>query len=294
MLEAQGKYNNLSDQLRKDIEAKAAEAPRYVKYRFAIANKNPDGERKTGGEYLYPLIYTLTPVTFNITDPYDKKLKRIAIVNTLKEMGAMEDSFHKLKIKEGWQGLYTLDMEKSLDRDLFAYIYLHPKLEGGKFRDEQMPAIIKYVDELSDAKYSLRMRNQKIESLMVANSFKTQQVRDFASAMGWNDSEDPHILKDKIVTLAEEDPEFFKNFIDDKNIEVRAVIQRAIDSKVWDWVPVESKFVWTSNKQVIAVLERAEGANMLDRMCDWVMTSKNGQEIFAQTKKILQGLKTPA
>lgn len=294
MLEAQGKFNNLSKELRETLAKKAAEMPRLIKFRFAIAQINPDGEMKTGGRLLYPSSYTVTPVTYDIIDPGDKLRKRVALVKQLKELGAREDSFNKLKILNGWQGIYIIDMEKPYNRDLFAWLMMHPKMENGIFRDPHLPAMITMIDEVAEAKDALRKRNMRIEAVFVANNFKGQDVRNFASAMGWNENEDPYIIKERIVTLAENDPEFFRKFIDEKNLESRALIKRAMDNNIITWVPVESKFMWTSNSQPIAILERASGIDYLDRMADWIATSKNGQEVLNQVRKLLQAQSQPA
>lgn len=290
MLEAVGtltRYNQLSPELRKDLQDKAAKLGRFIKYRFAIAKKNPDGERKTGGEYIYPISYTLSPVTFDIIDPYDRMKKRIGIVKNLKEFGSQDDQFKRLILREGWQGVYTLDMDKPDDQDFFAFLELHPKMEGGKFRDQNSPALIKRIDVTAEASKSIKQRNVKVNAMFVAANFSDQEVRDFVSAMGWNEHEEPIIIRDKVMEIAENDPEFFVDFIDNKHIEFRAVITRAMDNNIIAFVPVENKFIWVSNNQPIAVLERAEGEQVLDRMCDWIMTSKNGMDVFNRLKTML-------
>jgi len=291
MLETQGKenkYNNLSPQLRLEIETAAKKFGRYVKYRFAIAKKNPDGDRRTGGEYIYPLLYTLTPVTFDIQDPYDKGKKRIGLVNQLKEFGAQDDGFKRVEIKEGWMGTYTLDLTKMEDQDVFAYLYLHPKLESGKFRDENMPAMVAIIDEVQRANEALLKKSKRVDALIAATSMMPQEIKDFASAMGWDENQDLGILQNDISDMAEKDPEFFSEFINHKNIEQRAILKRAMDNNLIAFVPVENKFIWVKNGQTIATLDRVEDGRILERMSDWIYTSKNGQETYAKIKSLLQ------
>lgn len=291
MLEAQGKYNHLSEKLRADIQKAADRAGRYVKYRFAIARKNPDGERKTGGEYLYPLLYTLTPVTFDIVDPYDKQRKKIALVIETNEKDATSDKFDRIEIKEGWQGVYTLDMNNPNDRDKFAYIELHPKLENGMLRDLQIAPIVSKVDEKQRAETAMRERNVKVDAMFAASNMNPEEVKDFAAAMGWDEATDIVILKEEICSLAERDPKFFIDFVNDKALEYKAVIKRALDNRIINWIPVENKFVWASNKQAIAVLERMEGGKELERMSEWLLVSKNGGEIYNKIRGMLKELK---
>lgn len=287
MLEAQGKYNHLSSQLRSYLEEEAAKAGRVVKFKFAIARLNPDGEQKAGGKYLYPLSWSLTPVTFQILDPGDKKLKTIGMVKHLKEEGHESDALHRVVLREAWQGKLPLDMSIAEDREQFAFILLHPKLAGGKFYDAQQPPLITRIDEKKQATEQLKTRKLRVDAMYVAANMMTQEIKDFSCAMGWNEHDEEVILRDRIVELADKDPEFFKNFIDNKNIEYRAVVQRAMDNNIIAFLPVESKFVWVSNGSPIAVLERTEGGNILERMCDWVMTSKNGLATFEKIKGLL-------
>jgi hypothetical protein len=287
MLEAQGRFNQLSPQLRKEIEEKAQKLGRYIKYRFAIGQMNPDGEQRADGPIIYPFLYQVTPVTFTIMDPHDSKTKNIGIPIGLKELGATEDSFKRLNIKSHQRGLLQLDMNKAEDRTYFAWLELHPKLENGKFRDPEMPPIITLIDDVLEAHRSLGDRKLKIDAMFVAQSFSPKEIRDFAAAMGWYEHDNENVLKDKILDLAENNPQYFKEFVDNKQIQYRAVLQRALDGKVIAYVPVESKVIWGGSRQTIAILERVEDGNLLDRLCDWVLTSKNGMEVFKKIQSQL-------
>lgn len=290
MLEQQGTkvvYNNLSEELRKILDDKAAEAGRFIKYKFAIARKNPDIELRTGGEYLYPQRWSLSPVTFDIVD-YDKKRKKIGLVTRLREYGNPDDGFRRVHLEEPWRGVYILDMTDKDDRDTFCYLELHPKLENGLFRDPNMPAVFSRIDEVKQAKKSLTARENRANSMFVATTLTDSETRDFACAMGWDEREDISIIRDRVLEIADKDQEFFKNFINNKSIEYRAVIKRAMDNNIIAFQPVESKFIWTTNGQTIAVLERCEGDKVLDRMSDWVQTSKNGHEVYSKLKGMLQ------
>lgn len=284
-------YNNLSEELRKELEDKAADAGRYVKYRFAIARKNPDQELRTGGEYLYPQRWALSPVTFDIIDPYDKKRKKIGLVTRLKEYGHPDDGFRRIYLDEAWKGIYILDLEDKNDRDAFVYLELHPKLENGRFRDKNMPPIFSRIDEVKQARKSVSEKQDRANAMFIASSMSESEVRDFACAMSWDEHEDGNILRDKLLDLADKNSEFFKNFINNKSIEFRAVIKRAMDNNIIAFQPVENKFIWVSTGQAIAILERCEGDKVLERMSDWVQTSKNGMEVFNKLKTMLRAEK---
>lgn len=288
MLQPMGRFNHLSDQLRDELQRRADQAGRFVTYRFDIARKNPDGERKTGGEWLYPSNWVLTPKIFDIIDPYNKRRISIAMPITVKDdKGNGEDRVRSIQIREGWEGKYMLDLNKPDDRDAFGFLELHPKLSGGTFADPQAPGLIRRVDVTREAKRRVSTRNEKANALLVSTTMDDVQVKDFAAAMGWDETEDIGVLRDRMQDIAENDHKFFTEFLDNKNFQHRAVIKRAMDNKIIEFHPVENKFVWASNKQIICVLERAEGDKVLDRMSDWLVTAKNGPEVFQQITKML-------
>jgi hypothetical protein len=138
-----------------------------------------------------------------------------------------------------------------------------------------------------EAKVSLTARENRANAMFVASQMTEQEVKDFASAMGWDEHQDIHIMRDKIMQDADNDPDWFKSFIDNKSIEYRAVIKRAMDNNIIQWQPVENKFVWASNNQPIAILDRCEDGKVLERMSDWISTSKNGQEVLIKLKGLL-------
>lgn len=280
-------YNNLSPQLREKLEKKAADSGRYVKYKFAIAKRNPDGEMKTGGEYLYPLRWALTPVTYSITDPHDGLRKRIGMIKALKEFGSPSDSFRRVVLDEQFAGILTLDLQSQDDQDAFMYLEMHPKLEGGDFRDTNQMAVFRRIDDIKEAKTALTTKQNRANAMFVASQMTVKEIKDFACAMGWDEHLDESIQRDKIMDLADKDPDWFRNFIDNKSIEYRAVIKRAMDNNIIAWQPVENKFVWASNNQTIAILDRCEDGKVLERMSDWLSTSKNGQEVLTKIKGLL-------
>lgn len=280
-------YNNISQKLREQLEQRAKEQGRFVKYKFAIAKRNPDGEMKTGGEYLYPLRWALTPVSFAITDPFDNQRKRVGMIKALKEYGAPSDSFRRVQLDEQYAGVLTLDLENHEDQDAFVYLEMHPKFENGDFRDKNEMAVFRRIDDVKEAKVSLTARENRATAMFVASQMAVQEIKDFASAMGWDEHEDINIIRDRVMEIADKDPEWFKNFIDNKSIEFRAIIQRAMNNNIINWQPVENKFVWAANNQTIAILDRCEDGKVLERMSDWLMTAKNGQEVYTKIKGLL-------
>lgn len=289
MLKPIKEYNNLSPELRDRLVKQREAVGKTVKYKFYIAKKNPDGQN-TGGEYLYPAVYTLTPVTYTIVDPGDKMPKLVGLAQAIDRYGQIEEvRMNRVTMPERFQGILTLDLNYPEHIELFEYIEMHPKLEGGFLRDKNIPAMVVRVDDLKEAKTKLKQRELRSTALIVATRMSEKEVRDFAAAMNWNELEDLDILKDKLTKIADEDPAFFQKFMDDPLIESKATIRRAIDANIIAWIPVESKFSWVSNGTTIAMLERSEGDKYLDQMANWFRAHKNGEEVYKKIKTMLAG-----
>jgi hypothetical protein len=209
-------------------------------------------------------------------------------VTQLKEYGATDDGFRRIVLDEQYRGILTLDMEHQPDQDAFMFLEMHPKLEGGKFRDNNEMAVFSRIDDLKEAKTALTSKQNRANAMFVATQMTAAEVKDFACAMGWSETDELEIIRNNILEIADNDPEWFKNFLNNKSLEYRAVVKRAMDNNLIAWQPVESKFVWVSNGQTIATLDRVENNKVLDRMSDWIVSSKNGHEVYNKLKAMLK------
>lgn len=290
MLQQIKQYNNLSPELRARINKDREIVGDTVKYKFYIAKKNPDGQRLAAGEYLYPAVYTLSPVTYNILDPGDKIYKLIGMATGITKYGEAEEvTMARVSVTERQAGILTLDLKTMEHAAAFEYLQMHPKFEGGMFRDKNIPAMFARVDDLKEARTKLKQRELRSTALQFATRMQEKDVRDFAAAMNWNELEDLDMLRDKLTDLADKDPVFFQKFIDDPLLESKAVVRRALDANIIAWIPVENKFVWVSNGTTIAMLERGEGDEYMDKMAHWFRAHKNGDEVYKKMKQLLSG-----
>lgn len=288
MLRAIKGYNDLSESLRNKLNEERKLVGKVVKYKFYIARKNPDGQHKQGEEYLFPALYTLTPVTYTIME--DRLPKQIGLYDGYEVHNEEQEArFRRVTLKERDEGILTLDMTAPEHIEMFEYLELHPKNENGFFRDKNIPAMFCRTDELKEAKQRLRTKELRGQAIMVATRMTEQEVRNFAAAMNWNELEDYEILKDRVIELADKDAEFFRKFVDDPVNEYRATVRRAMDANIISWVPLESKFTWTSNGSVIAVLDRNSASKFLEGMAEWLVTAKNGAETYKKLRGLLAG-----
>lgn len=299
LLQPNGLYNDLSPELRKELEEKVRSFGKIVRYKFDISNPNPDPE-KFDGKTVWPNCYTLDPAVFNIVDKDEaregkSKSKRIGLVDGFDERG-MPNKFMKIKVYGRSRGELVLKVEDVPEEfDMAMYLELHPKLVGGKFADPTKRQLIKRIDERAAATEERETRKARKKAMDVAETMSDADIIQFADAMTWDSAEDLMKLRNMTESLAETDPSFFNDLVESKNLEYRATVKQAINKRIIAFDPAENKFIWTSNNQVLAVLQFSN-KNEIEALSDWLQGSGSKEnEIYKKIKSLIGSKeKTPA
>jgi hypothetical protein len=221
-------------------------------------------------------------------DKYEEKgkpkLKKIALIDAVDEEG-IPNKFKKIRIKGARRGILELRLEEG-NEDWYTCMYLemHPKLKDGIFQDKNRTPMFRRIDEMKAATDAKKERSTRLKALNAAQGMSDKEVLNFCDAMMWDSTEDVLILRNKIEELADSNPEFFNDLVSGKMIQYRATIKQAMDKKVIEFDPVEHKFVWESNKQIIAMLSPVAGKNAVEKMAEFLITG--GDKADAIYKKI--------
>ena len=289
---SEGNVNDLSKDIIAKLTARKKElGTNIVKYKFNIQRKNPDGYRSTAPEYIYRAWYALEPVTFDIID--DGTPKRIGLFFNevqIGQTGRFEPDYQRIVLVDRDRGILTLDLTRADDIAKFFYLELHPANMSGLFYDKRYGNLFERVDETKEAKRRVTVRKIAYEAISRAENMTAQEVKNFASAIGWDDSESDEILQDKVQTLAEKDPNFFIKFCDPASITVRAAITRAEKAGIIHWSSTEYKYSWGSTGETIASFGRSD-KDKLDLVADWIATQKQGSDAYEKIKGMLKTAK---
>jgi len=289
-LEPVAHYNNLSAKLREEIEAKLKGFGKSVRYKFEISKPNPD-PAKYNGDTVWPNRYTLDPAVWDVTDPYEvagkSKSKKIGIVEAVDENGK-PNRFRKIRVMAPQKGVLILDLENSQEDYYTAFaLELHPKLIGGKFEDKNAYRVVTRIDENAEAETKRKERTARKKALDAAESMEDADIVNFADAMMWDSGEPANILRNKVEELAETDPEFFNDLIEKKEIQVRALVKQALDKRIITHDPVENKFMWASNMQLITALPVSLTANHVQQFAEWlVVGGSKAEEVHKKIKEL--------
>ena len=288
-LEPVAHYNNLSAKLREEIEAKLKGFGKSVRYKFEISKPNPD-PAKYNGDTVWPNRYTLDPAVWDVTDPYEvagkSKSKKIGIIEAVDENGK-PNRFRKIRVMAPQKGVIILDLENQNDYYTAFALELHPKLIGGKFEDKNAYRVVTRVDENAEAETKRKERTARKKALDAAESMEDSDIVNFADAMMWDSGEPANILRNKVEELAETDPEFFNDLIEKKEIQVRALVKQALDKRIITHDPVENKFMWASNMQLITALPVSLTANHVQQFAEWlVVGGTKAEEVHKKIKEL--------
>ncbi len=297
MLEHQGNYNDLSPKLREELEARVNGFGKSVRFKFNIEKPNPD-PLKYNGALIYPFTYTLDPKVFQITDPYEtregkQKVKSIAIINKMKEDGKTAESFKCVRINERFKGVLYYDLEDIDQRELTAYLLLHPKLIEGKFADKNKIPVFSIINETKLATEQRTLRSAKLIAGNYAAKMSDQEVVDFADAMGgdntWDSTQDLGVLRNKIEELAEQSPDIFNDLVKSDKMQFQTVVKQALDNHIISYDPSGNKITWVSTSQPIAVLSSDLEKNEVERAAEWFqLGGEKATKAFEKVKSLLK------
>lgn len=299
MLQQVAHFNDLSPKLMGELEEKIKSFGKRVRFKFNISSNNPDPE-KYNGPTIWPQMYVLDPITFDIVDPHEKregksKQKKIGMVEMTDDKG-IPTSFHRMRVHKRQLGIVLFELEdaegiQSIEDQMYVmYLLLHPKLSGGRFANKSQKMIIELVDEQKEAREGRERRKERSLARAVAEGMEESGIRQFAAAMLWNEHEDIEVLRDKTEALAEHDPTMFNDLLEGKSVEYRAMIKRALDQQVIAYNPAEFTYLWANNQQKIVSMGAALGnENEVGRFGDWLMTNGvKGDEVYKKIKSLVK------
>jgi len=291
-------FNDLSPELRLELEQKVESFGKRVRYKFDITKPNPDPE-KYNGAFVYPNMYTLDPTKFTIQDPYEKradksKTKNIGLVddNFLSDNGVPE-RFKKVRVSGSQKSILTLNLEDNRDDFYMAMMLeLHPKNKDSKFASKTLRHMVTRIDENAAAKEARTERSERLKALNVAQGMSDTELVDFADAMQWDSSDNIEILRNRTEELADSNPVYFNDFVQGKTIEYQSMIKQAINKGLISFDSSEYKFVWSGNQQTIAVLSPTGERSNIEKMSEWMQTSGNkGDDFYKKIKALVRGIK---
>lgn len=292
-LQQAGRYNDLSPELRKKITEKVKSFGKTVRYKWDIGNPNPDPE-KTNGQFVFPTIYSLQPAVFTIRDNSEKRdnkqpLKEVCLTDGLFNEQGNPSRFGKVKIHATQRGIMQLDLEKNPEHfEIAMYLELHPKLKGGEFSDEMQRQVVSRIDENEAAVTERKERTARKKAMDLAADMSDEQIKQFALAMLWDETDELEVLRNRVELAAETTPDLFNDLMEGKKVEYQAAVKKALNKKIIAFDPAEYKFTWTGNKQPIVILNNISGKGENEQLAEWLESGDKGKDVYNKIKELIK------
>lgn len=262
-------YNQLSQKLVKGTMLKPGE---QVIYRLHNLQKNPMDPTKLA----VPAAKNVPPID-TIWDEETQTYIDIAAVRTVAPTG--EHTFHEIFFYGNQAGHMILVGGRALDQEIHSYLSLCNYNASNPNRDTTKEAIFERVDEEAKAEKESRTRNIRREALNAAADLSPEEVKDFAAALGKDDTKTVAVLRNELEEMADKSPEDFMKLINNKQAVMKAAINRAIKKGVIVFNQEQSRFEWP-NQEAILTVARSTGSDAVDELISFCVSSAKGDKVY--------------
>ena len=286
MADNKTEFNKISDKLKADI-SKAIATHKGV-LEFKLTNGRIFQVPTLAGGFVNKTVYKATysfPERDTIID--NGEMVEIAVIDSTDDKG--NPVYGLLRIDAEQEGHFMLNATNPRERRWIEFLLASNYCSFNTNRIEGKE-VCELVDHLANSRSNLARFTKKQSAMVVALNMTEKERADFAAAMNWNEREHADIIAEKVLHLADAQPDFFADFVEGNGIESRSILKRAITKGVVSFDPQANTLSW-ANGEVFAVLETEANKNFLDMFAKWVIAHPKGVEMFNLIKKQLDGSK---
>jgi hypothetical protein len=246
---------------------------------------------------IYPWLYTLTPKSFFIVDPFEKRpnkqaSKNVVLIDNTEIVGEniKVSKVRSIKVKQADKGVLTLRISNLEEFEMAMYLQLHPANGKGEFKAQNRRSVFEVIDEKGEAQSRNKARSNRVKALVAVEKMSVTELREFALAMAWEET-DVDIIRDQAQAIAEGSPEVLLNLLDENNktIEYKATIQKAVDKNIIYFDNANYSYMYTDTRQVLLAIDLSGDGSTADKLAFWFING--GDKADAAYKKLKASLK---
>lgn len=274
--------NEVSDEVKKYLEKNPM--PDVVKYRLLNGTVNKDPKAVKGkDDILYPS-NTQIVLKSRFIDPGTKQPVTIGKIKSFDEKQVT--AWDVVNVLASNRGLIVLHKGVVEEFEMYDVFELLNENASNPFRDQSAPKLFERIDENKTAQRIVDAGKQRAKMYRYVDLMDDQELRIVHAANGGNWEDSPSVAIANLYQLIDKDATKFEKMVDDKSTLVKAIIKRAMEANVITFNPMTNQFSWTGGS-VIATLDRKEGVDSLDLFAEWLDTSKTGEQVTFQMKKLI-------
>lgn len=260
-------YNDLS---KKTLDATKLKPGQRVTYRLVgIAPAPMDPSRMA-----IPTYRNIPPID-QIWDEEKQEYVDIAAVKSFDAEG--NHTFHEILFTRANAGHLILNGGRALDQEIHSYLTLCNYNGSNPKRDTSKEIIFELVDEEAKAEVETKKRNARREALNAAADLNQDEVKNFAAALGKDDSRPVSVLRNELEELADKDPQAFLDLISNKQAVMKATINRALSKGIILFSEEQSRWEWPNKEAILTV---ARGTEAVDELVSFCVSSAKGEKVY--------------
>ncbi len=173
------------------------------------------------------------------------------------------------------------------DMEAYEVMELLSTNAASPYRSASVTATFERVDHLAESTKRSNKRNYYIDSINAIRSWTPDEVRVMGAGYNVPTTLETAVIKERLESIAESNPEAFYKALDNPATKVKSVIIMGKEAGVLNYIAHENKWVFTDSGEIVALLERKEGIDELTQLAQVLLSAANGGKIKAQIERLV-------
>ena len=291
-----GKFNTVSEELMKLIPQLEVGQAVTFEMLTGVKNNDPDEKERQRNPILYPKANI--PTRDRIKDPFLAQQGKDAWVDiVVADYWDKERPIERLFVpglSDGvtnfqFGGKFSLVGGNQRDEELYEYLMVTNYNQDsvlGEGRDTSKTPLFKVVNTKAASQKALTGFATLKEAISIVATMKPADARKIGAALNWNEFTDDDAILAEAANFARSKPEEFLKVYNDPNIEIKAVIRKALDTNVLAFDMATGKV--NLGTQEITTIAKQDRGNVTEGLTQFVLTAKNGKDVLENIKAQLK------
>ena len=287
-----GKFNAVSEELMKLIPRLEVGQAVTFEMLTGVKNNDPDEKERQRNPVLYPKANI--PTRDRIKDPFLAQQGKDAWVDiVVADYWDKERPIERLFVpglSDGvtnfqFGGKFSLVGGNQRDEELYEYLMVTNYNQDsvlGEGRDTSKTPLFKVVNTKAASQKALTGFAVLKEAISIVATMKPADARKIGAALNWNEFTDDDAILAEAANFARSKPEEFLKVYNDPNIEIKAVIRKALDTNVLAFDMATGKV--NLGTQEITTIAKQDRGNVTEGLTQFVLTAKNGKDVLENIK----------
>jgi hypothetical protein len=186
-------------------------------------------------------------------------------------------TFHEILFTKSNAGHLILFGGRAVDQEIHSYLSICNYNGSNPDRDTSKEIIFELVDEEAKAEIEQKKRNLRREALNAAADLGQDEVKNFAAALGKDDSRPVGVLRNELEELADKDPQAFLDLIGNKQAVMKATINRSLSKGIIIFNEEQSRWEWPNKEAILTV---ARGTEAVEELVSFCVSSAKGEKVY--------------